>query len=31
VFLILMGQIGGFIGPTAPWHAFAHWVQSLGV
>jgi FtsH-binding integral membrane protein len=30
-FLILMGQIGGFIGPTAPWHAFAHWVQSLGV
>ena len=31
VFLILMEQIGGFIGPTAPWHAFAHWVQSLGV
>ena len=31
VFLILMGQIGRFIGPTAPWHAFAHWMQNLGV
>jgi len=31
VFLILMGQIGRFIGPTAPWHAFAHWVQNLGI
>ena len=31
VFLILMGQIGGFIGPTEPWHAFAHWVQSWGI
>jgi hypothetical protein len=29
VFLILMGQTGGFIGPTAPWHAFAHWAQRL--
>lgn len=31
LFLILMGQIGSFIGPTVPWHAFAHWVQSWGV
>ena len=31
LFLISMGQIGGFIGPTASWHAFAHWVQSLGI
>jgi FtsH-binding integral membrane protein len=30
-FLILMGQIGHYIGPTAAWHAFAHWVQSWGV
>ena len=30
-FLIVMGQMGRFIGPSAPWHAFAHWVQSWGV
>ena len=30
-FLILMGQIGHYIGPTAAWHAFARWVQSWGV
>ena len=30
-FLIFMGQMTRFIGPTATWHAFAHWVQSWGV
>ena len=30
-FLILMGQMTRFTGPTAPWHAFAHWVQSWGI
>ena len=30
-FLIVMGQMTRFIGPSAPWHAFAHWVQSWGV
>jgi hypothetical protein len=30
-FLILMGQMTRFIGPSAPWHAFAHWVQSWGI
>jgi hypothetical protein len=31
LFLIVMGQLTRFIGPTAAWHAFAHWVQSWGV
>jgi len=30
-FLIFMGQMSRFIGPTASWHAFAHWVQSWGI
>ncbi len=30
-FLIFMGQMTRFVGPSAPWHAFAHWVQSWGV
>jgi hypothetical protein len=30
-FVILMGQMTRFTGPTAHWHAFAHWVQSWGV
>jgi hypothetical protein len=30
-FLILMGQMTRFTGPTAPWHTFAHWVQSWGI
>ena len=30
-FLISMGQMTRFIGPSAPWHAFAHWVQSWGI
>lgn len=30
-FLVFMEQISRFIGPSAPWHAFMHWVQSLGV
>jgi hypothetical protein len=30
-FLIFMGQMTRFIGPTASWHAFAHWVQSWGI
>lgn len=30
-FLIFMGQMTRFIGPTATWHAFAHWVQGWGV
>jgi hypothetical protein len=30
LFLIVTGQLTRFIGPSAPWHAFAHWVQSLG-
>ena len=30
-FLVFMEQISRFIGPSAPWHAFAHWVQSLGI
>jgi FtsH-binding integral membrane protein len=30
-FLIVMGQMGRFIGPSALWHTFAHWVQSWGV
>jgi hypothetical protein len=28
---ILMGQMTRFTGPTALWHAFAHWVQSWGI
>lgn len=31
VFLIVMGQSTRIVGPSAPWHAFAHWVQSWGV
>jgi hypothetical protein len=31
LFLIVMGQFTRIIGPSAPWHAFAHWVQSWGV
>jgi hypothetical protein len=31
VFLIFMGQMSRFVGPTASWHAFAHWVQSWGI
>lgn len=30
-FLIFMEQISRFIGPSAPWHAFVHWMQSWGV
>jgi hypothetical protein len=30
-FLIFMGQMTRFIGPTATWHTFAHWVQSWGI
>ena len=30
-FLIFMGQMTRFTGPTATWHAFAHWLQSWGV
>ena len=30
-FLIFMGQMTRFIGPTAGWHAFAHWLQSWGI
>jgi hypothetical protein len=30
-FLILMGQMTRSTGPTATWHAFAHWVQGWGV
>ena len=30
-FLIFMGQMTRFIGPTASWHAFAHWLQSWGI
>jgi hypothetical protein len=30
-FLIFMGQTTRFTGPTATWHAFAHWIQSWGV
>ena len=30
-FLVFMEQISRFIGPSAPWHAFAHWVQSWGI
>jgi hypothetical protein len=30
-FLIFMGQMTRFIGPTASWHVFAHWVQSWGI
>jgi hypothetical protein len=30
-FVIFMGQMTRFIGPSAPWHAFAHWVQSWGI
>jgi hypothetical protein len=29
--LVFMEQISRFIGPSAPWHAFAHWVQSWGI
>jgi hypothetical protein len=31
LFLIVMGQFTRIIGPSAPWHAFAHWVQSWGI
>lgn len=31
LFLIVMGQSTRFIGPSAPWHAFAHWVQSWDI
>jgi hypothetical protein len=31
IFLIFMEQITRFIGPSAAWHDFVHWVQSLGV
>jgi hypothetical protein len=31
LFLIVMGQLTRLIGPSAPWHAFAHWVQSWGI
>jgi predicted membrane protein len=31
LFLIVMGQLTRFIGPSAPWHSFAHWVQSWGI
>jgi hypothetical protein len=31
LFLIVMGQLTRIIGPSAPWHAFAHWVQSWGI
>ncbi len=31
LFLIVMGQLTRVIGPSAPWHAFAHWVQGWGV
>lgn len=31
LFLIVMGQLTRFIGPSAPWHAFAHWVQGWGI
>lgn len=30
-FLIFMGQMSRFIGPTASWHTFAHWMQSWGI
>ena len=30
-FLMFMGQMTRFVGPTASWHAFAHWVQSWGI
>jgi hypothetical protein len=30
-FLIFMGQMTRFTGPTATWHAFAHWIQRCGV
>jgi len=28
-FLLLVQQIRPFIGPTAMWHAFASWVESV--
>jgi hypothetical protein len=31
LFLIVMGQLTRFIGPSSPWHAFAHWVQGWGI
>ena len=31
LFLIVMGQLTRLIGPSAPWHAFAHWVQRWGI
>lgn len=31
VFLIFMGQMTRFIGPTAVWHSFAHWLQSWAI
>jgi len=31
VFLIFMGQMTRFIGPTTSWHAFAHWIQNWGI
>jgi hypothetical protein len=31
LFLIVMGQLTRFIGPSAPWHAFAHWVHGWGI
>jgi hypothetical protein len=30
-FLVFMGQMTRLIGPTARWHALAHWVQSWGI
>jgi FtsH-binding integral membrane protein len=30
-FLIFMGQMTRFVGPTASWHEFARWIQSWGV
>jgi hypothetical protein len=30
-FLIFMGQMTRFIGPSAAWHAFAQWVQGWGI
>jgi len=31
VFLVFIEQISRFIGPSATWHTFVHWVQSWGV
>ena len=31
LFLIVMGQLTRVIGPSTPWHEFAHWVQGWGI